>query len=163
MYEFGAFPGLYTLVASAVGGGSTAYGGLLVPPTNTAIWRERHPELDPADIERYYDKVIDDMGGVRLSREHALPQSVWTHFPGGAERRCRPADPQPYMGVLLPRDRGSRQGPRTTVAPPASSVDTVRSTATVSSVRAAAPRRRSTSFTWRPCWTRESPSATCAR
>ena len=103
MYEFGAFPGLYTLVASAVGGGSTAYGGLLVPPLNTAIWRGRHPELDPADIERYYDKVIRDMGGVRFSHEYALPQSVWTHFPGGAERRCRPADPQPYMGVLLPR------------------------------------------------------------
>ena len=103
MYEFGAFPGLYTLVASAVGGGSTAYGGLLVPPLNTSIWQGRHPELDPADIERYYDKVIGDMGGVRLSPDHALPQSVWTHFPGGAGRRCRPADPQPYMAVLLPR------------------------------------------------------------
>ena len=103
MYELGAFPGLCTLVASAVGGGSTAYGGLLVPPSNTSMWHEHHPELDPADIERYYDKVIDDMGGVRLTREHELPQSVWTHFPGGADRRCRPADPQPYMGVLLPR------------------------------------------------------------
>ncbi len=102
MYELGAFPGLYTLVASAVGGGSTAYGGLLVPPLNASMWRGHHPELDPADIERYYDKVISDMGGVRLTREHALPQSVWTHFPGGAERRCRPADPQPHMGILLP-------------------------------------------------------------
>ena len=63
---------------------------------------DHHPELDPADIERYYDKVIGDMGGVRLTREHPLPQSVWTHFPDGAERRCRPADPQPYMGILLP-------------------------------------------------------------
>jgi cholesterol oxidase len=103
MYEVESFPGLYTLAASAVGGGSTAYGGLLVPPRDPAIWRGRHPELDPADIERYYDKVIRDMGGVRLTREHPLPQSVWTHFPEGAERRCRPADPQPYMGILLPR------------------------------------------------------------
>ncbi len=102
MYEVGLYPGLYTLSASAVGGGSTAYGGLLVPPLNTSMWRGHHPELDPADIERYYDKVISDMGGVRLSREHLLPQSVWTHFPDGAERRCRSADPQPYMGILLP-------------------------------------------------------------
>ncbi len=99
------FPACYTLSASAVGGGSTAYGGLLVPPLNTSMWRGHHPELDPADIERYYDKVIGDMGGVRLTREHPLPQSVWTHFPDGAERRCRPADPQPYMGILLPPTR----------------------------------------------------------
>jgi len=102
MFELVSFPGLYALAASAVGGGSTAYGGLLVPPTNPDLWRERHPALDPNDIDRYYDKVIDDMGGVRLSREHPLPQSVWTHFPEGAGRRCRPADPQPHMGILLP-------------------------------------------------------------
>ncbi len=43
-----SFPGLYALAASAVGGGSTAYGGLLEPPPNPGLWRERHPELDPA-------------------------------------------------------------------------------------------------------------------
>ncbi len=50
-----------------------AYGGLLEPPRNQALWHGRHPELDPAEIERYYDKVISDMGGVRLTREHPLP------------------------------------------------------------------------------------------
>ena len=39
-------------------------------------WHGRHPDLDPAGVERYYDKVIADMGGVLLIREHALPQSV---------------------------------------------------------------------------------------
>ena len=101
MYELVSFPGLYALAASAVGGGSTAYGGLLVPPTNPDIWRERHPELDPADIERYYDKVLDDMGGVRLSREHPVPQSIWDHLPDAAGRRCRPAGQQPHVGILF--------------------------------------------------------------
>jgi cholesterol oxidase len=102
MFEVESFPGLYTLAASAVGGGSTAYGGLLEPPRERALWQERHPELDPARIERYYDKVIRDMGGVRLTREHPLPHSVWDHFPDDVARRCRPADPQPHMGILLP-------------------------------------------------------------
>jgi cholesterol oxidase len=102
MYEIVSFPGLYALAASAVGGGSTAYGGLLVPPINKAIWRERHPELDPAHIERYYDKVISDMGGVRLTRAHPLPLSIWDHFPEAAGGRCHPAEQQPYLGALLP-------------------------------------------------------------
>jgi len=102
MYELFDFPGLYTLAASAVGRGSTAYGSLLEAPRQPAFWQGRHPDLDPTSIERYYDKVIDDMGGVRLSREHALPQSVWTHFPELAGNRCRAADPQPHMGLLIP-------------------------------------------------------------
>jgi cholesterol oxidase len=102
MFELFVFPGLYAMAASAVGGGSTAYGGLLEAPRDQSYWHGRHPELDPSDIERYYDKVIADMGGVRLSREQPLPQSVWTHFPDSAERRCRPADPQPHVGMLCP-------------------------------------------------------------
>jgi cholesterol oxidase len=102
MFEIVSFPGLYTLAASGVGGGSMAYGGLLVPPINPGIWRERHPELDPGDIERYYDKVIGDMGGVRLSRQQPLPQSIWDHLPDAAGRRCRPMDQQPHMAMLFP-------------------------------------------------------------
>jgi len=102
MFDVESFPGLYTMAASAVGGGSTAYGGLLEPPRERALWHERHPELDPARIERYYDKVIRDMGGVRLTREHPLPHSVWDHFPDDAARSCRPADPQPHMAILFP-------------------------------------------------------------
>lgn len=102
MYEFCSFPGLNVLVASAVGGGSTAYGGLLEAPRNPTFWHNRHPNLDPTAIERYYEKVIADMGGVRLSRAHLLPQSVWTHFPADAGRRCQAADPQPHMALLIP-------------------------------------------------------------
>ena len=85
MYELFVFPGLCVLVSSAVGGGSMAYGGLLEPPRNLALWQGRHPELDPASIERYYDKVISDMGGVGFSRAHTVPQSVWTHLPGALQ------------------------------------------------------------------------------
>jgi len=102
MYELFAFPGLYVMAGSAVGGGSTAYGGLLEAPRNPDLWLGRHPQLDPASVERYYGKVIADMGGVRLGREHALPQSVWTHFPHMAGGRCQPASEQPHMALLIP-------------------------------------------------------------
>ena len=102
MYELFVFPGLCVLVNSAVGGGSATYGGLLEPPRNPALWQGRHPELDAARIERYYDKVIADMGGVRLGQDHAVPQSVWTHLPAGTGRRCLPAQQQPHMALLIP-------------------------------------------------------------
>jgi len=102
MYELFVFPGLKVMVGSAVGGGSHAYGGLLEPPQNPALWQGRHPDFDPASIEPYYRKVIADMGGVRLSRAHAVPQSVWTQLPDAPERRCRAAEPQPHMALLLP-------------------------------------------------------------
>jgi cholesterol oxidase len=103
MYELFVFPGLYSLAASAVGGGSTAWGGLMEPPRNTALWDGCHPELDPAGIERYYEKVIEDMGGVRLSPELPLPQSVWTQFPSSGDGRCRAADSQPHVAMLIPQ------------------------------------------------------------
>lgn len=102
LYELFAFRGLNVMVGSGVGGGSLAYGGLLQPPRCPALWQGLHPELDPASIERYYDKVITDMGGVRLSREHAVPQSVWTQLPDAPGRRCQPADIQPHMALLIP-------------------------------------------------------------
>lgn len=102
MYQLFSFAGLYVMAASGVGGGSLAYGGLLEVPRNPNMWGNCHPELDPQSIERYYDKVIADMGGVRLSTAHALPQSVWTHFPGGPAHACLPAEPQPHMGILMP-------------------------------------------------------------
>jgi cholesterol oxidase len=102
MFELGSFTGMYTLAASAVGGGSTAYGGLLETPRNPALWRACHPALDPADIERHYDKVIRDLGGVRISREMLLPQTVWDHFPDAGNKRCRPAAEQPHWAMLTP-------------------------------------------------------------
>jgi cholesterol oxidase len=102
MFEMFAFQGLNVMVASGVGGGSLAYGGLLEPPRNPAYWHDRHAQLDPAAIERYYDQVVTDFGGVRLTREHAVPQSVWTLLPDAAQRHCRPAERQPHMALLLP-------------------------------------------------------------
>lgn len=115
LFELFSFAGLYAMAASGVGGGSTAYGGLLEPPRNPDIWNNRHPQLDPQRIERYYDKVIADMGGVRLTREHAVPQSVWSHLPEPVARECRPAEPQPHMGLLLP-DSAAEAGQITTSA-----------------------------------------------
>jgi len=102
MYELFSFGGLRAMVANAVGGGSTAYGGLLEAPCNPDLWLGRHPEFDPASVERYYDKVITDMGGVRPAREHPLPQFVWSHLPDTVGKRCHPVDPQPHMGLLIP-------------------------------------------------------------
>jgi hypothetical protein len=97
-----SFAGVHALAASAVGGGSTAYGSILEPPRNPALWQARHPALDPAEIERYYGKVIGDLGGVRVSREQGLPQSVWDHFPDGRSARCRAAAEQPLVAMLMP-------------------------------------------------------------
>ena len=102
MFELFAFPGLYVLTGSAVGGGSTAYGGLLEAPRNGNLWSGRHAGLEAGSIERYYAKIIDDLGGVRLSSAEALPQSVWTHLPAEPGRLCRPTDPQPHMALLMP-------------------------------------------------------------
>jgi cholesterol oxidase len=102
MFELFSFAGLYAMAASGVGGGSMAYGGLLEPPLNADLWKQRHPQLDPQSIERHYDKVIADMGGERLTRQHALPQSIWTHLPENAARQCRPAQQQPHIGLLMP-------------------------------------------------------------
>jgi cholesterol oxidase len=102
MYELFVFPGLKVMVGSGVGGGSLAYGALLEPPHNPALWHGRHPDFDPGSLEPYYQKVIADMGGVRLSRAHAVPQSVWTQLPDGPGRRCRAAEEQPHMALLIP-------------------------------------------------------------
>jgi cholesterol oxidase len=102
MYELFVFPGLRVLATSAVGGGSTAYGGLLEAPRNPALWRDVHPELDPSSLEQYYDRIVADMGGVRFEPSHSVPQSVWTHLPTTPATRCRPAPIQPHMALLLP-------------------------------------------------------------
>lgn len=102
MYEINAFPGLVTLAASAVGGGSTAYGGLMARPAAPGYWQGHHPQLAPAAIEQYYDKVLADMGAQRITRAQPAPQSLWNHFPDTTHPLCRPADEQPLAAILMP-------------------------------------------------------------
>jgi cholesterol oxidase len=102
MFELFSYPGLGVLAVSAVGGGSHGWAGMLAPPQDPAYWKDRHPNLNPSEIEKYYDKVLDDMEAVPLTQKHWLPQSVWTHlasFPNGI---CLPADPQPHMAIRVP-------------------------------------------------------------
>ncbi len=103
MYEFFSFPGLMALAVSAVGGASTAYGGLLEKPRDPTYWHDRHPQLDPAGIESYYPKILADMGATAYTPDLHLPQSVWSHLPGAAQEACKPAAQQADMGLLLPR------------------------------------------------------------
>lgn len=110
MFELGSLGGVYGLAASGVGGGSTAYGGLVEAPRNTDLWKGRHPELDASDIERHYPKIIDDLGGCPISRTQVVPQTIWDHFPDVGHPRCRPADVQPCSSVLTPtQDRSGGQ------------------------------------------------------
>ena len=104
MYEFFSFGGLLVLAASAVGGASTAYGGLLDTPRDPTYWQNWHPQLDPASIEAYYPKVLADLGAVPFTPDLCLPQSVWTHFPEKADNTCGPAAQQPSMAMLLPQN-----------------------------------------------------------
>ncbi len=102
LFEVFLYPGLYVLVVSAVGGGSHGWFGMLVEPQDPAYWRERHPNLNPSQVEKYYPKIVADMGGVRVSREHWLPHSVWEQLPATADGKCRPADLQPHAAIKLP-------------------------------------------------------------
>ena len=102
MYEFFSFPGLMVLAASAVGGGSTAYGGLLATPPDPAYWQGRHPQLDAALIEAYYPRIFADLGAVPFTSQASLPHSVWTHLPPESGSACLAAEPQPKMAMLLP-------------------------------------------------------------
>jgi cholesterol oxidase len=102
MYEFFSFPGLSVLAASAVGGASTAYGGLMETPRDPAYWHDWHPQLDPAGIEAYYPKIFADMGATPFTPDLPMPNSVWTHLPAGAGNSCAPAAQQPQMAMLLP-------------------------------------------------------------
>jgi cholesterol oxidase len=102
MFELFSYPGLGVLAVSAVGGGSHGWAGMLAPPQDPAYWRERHPDLNPAEIEKYYDKVLADMEAVPLTQAHYLPQSVWTHMASLPKDKCAPADPQPYMAIKVP-------------------------------------------------------------
>jgi len=102
MYEVFRYPGLDVFAVSAVGGGSHGWFGMLTAPQDPAYWRERHPDLKPAEIEKYYEKIIADMGAVRISQDLWLPHSIWTQLPASPGARCLPADPQPYMAIKIP-------------------------------------------------------------
>ncbi len=101
-FEVFLYPGLLVLVNSAVGGGSHGWFGMLVKPQDSGYWSERHPDLSPTQVEKYYDKIVADMGGVRLCREHFIPHSVWEQLPDKAVGKCRPADEQPHAAIKLP-------------------------------------------------------------
>jgi len=102
MYEVFSYPGLGVLVGSAVGGCSHAWGGALVEPQDPAYWQGRHADLNQADVEKYYNKVLTDMGGARLSQQHWLRHSIWTQLPVSPGNRCLPAEPQPHLAIRLP-------------------------------------------------------------
>ena len=102
LYEVFSYPGLDVFAVSAVGGGSHGWVGMLVPPQDPAYWKERHPDLDPGQMEKYYDKILADMGAVRFSQDHWLPHSIWTQLPASPGGRCLPADPQPHMAIKVP-------------------------------------------------------------
>jgi cholesterol oxidase len=102
MFEFFSYPGLGVLAVSAVGGGSHGWAGMLAAPQDPTYWKARHPNLNPAEIEKYYEKVLHDMEAVPLTQKHWLPQSVWTHLAASSNGKCRPADPQPHMAIKVP-------------------------------------------------------------
>jgi cholesterol oxidase len=102
LFEVFSYPGLRVFAVSGVGGGSHGWFGLLVQPQDPAYWKERHPDLSPAQVEKYYDKILRDMGAVQLSGTHWLPHSVWKQLPATANGKCLPADSQPHLAIKLP-------------------------------------------------------------
>jgi cholesterol oxidase len=102
LFEVFLNPGLIVFAVSAVGGGSHGWFGLLVEPQDQAYWKDRHPELKPDQVEKYYDKIMADMEAVQLSRAHWLRHSIWTQLPAKPDRKCLPADSQPHLAIKLP-------------------------------------------------------------
>ena len=86
-----------------MGGGSHVWGAALAPPQDPSFWRRRHPNLADGAVEGHHGRVVADLGAVRLSRDHWLPNSVWTQLPPEKGRRCTPAAVQPHVAVLLPK------------------------------------------------------------
>jgi len=105
MYEVFRYSGLDVIAVSGVGGGSNGWLGMLTPPQDPGYWTGRHPDVNPKEIEKYYDKILADMGAVRFSKDFYLPHSIWTHLPGSQGSRCLPLDPQPYMAMKFPRTK----------------------------------------------------------
>lgn len=103
MYELFSYPGIDALCVSAVGGGSHGWLGQLVEPCDLSYWENRHPELGTEHVSRYYGKIRSDLGATRLTRQHPVPNSVWTELPGSAGQRCQPTDPQPESAYLYPQ------------------------------------------------------------
>lgn len=87
MFELFSYPGLGVLVVSAVGGGSHGWLGMLVEPQDPGYWRERHPDLNPTQVEQYYEKIRADMQAVRFSQDLWLPSRYGHTCP-----LCRAAD-----------------------------------------------------------------------
>jgi cholesterol oxidase len=101
-FEFFSYPGLGILVGSSVGGGSHCWAGMLMAPQDPGYWKDRHPNLNPSEIEKYYEKVLADMEAVPLTQKHWLPQSIWTHLASIPNGKCLPADPQPLIATRFP-------------------------------------------------------------
>ena len=80
--------------SSSLSGGGSRGGQVCSPkPQDPAYWRERHADLHPAQEEPYYDKILADMAAFRLSQDHWLPHSIWTHLPISPSSTWLPADP----------------------------------------------------------------------
>jgi cholesterol oxidase len=103
LYEVSVYRGLSLAATSSVGGGSHVWDAALAPPQDPNFWTARHPNLGQGDVETHYDRVVADLGAVRLSKDHWLGGSVWAQLPAAAGRRCTPADVQPHVAMLLPK------------------------------------------------------------
>ena len=100
-FEIFRYPGIDVLAVSGVGGGSHGWAGFLIEPLDKNYWSHRHPRLVPADIEKYYDKIRADMKAVRLTKQHAVPNTIWDQLET-VGKRCRPTEEQPYVAYKYP-------------------------------------------------------------
>ena len=108
LFEVFSYPGLRVLVVSAVGGGSHGWFGMLVEPQDPAYWRERHPDLDPSQVEKYYHQDRGRYGRrPTLPRALASPLDLDTAVRHGGRQMSprRPAAPRRDQASLL-RERG---------------------------------------------------------
>ena len=121
-FELFRTPGIDVLCTSNVGGGSHAYTAMLTRPRSTDYWHGHHSRLVPADVERYYDRVLGEMGATPFGEGLAPENSIWTQLPDPEFKRCLPATEQPALALRLGEERcddagvfGSRRGTKPSV------------------------------------------------
>ena len=121
-FELFRTPGIDVLCTSNVGGGSHAYTAMLTRPRSTGYWHGHHSSLRPAEVERYYDRVLAEMEAAPFSGELAPENSIWTQLAGTQFERCAPATEQPAVALRLGEQRcddagvfGSRRGTKPSV------------------------------------------------
>lgn len=97
--------GLWVFCTSNVGGGSHAYSGLHGRPDNPYYWNGHCAGVCSAQMDAYYDEIMDQLGSCRSKPEDKIP--CHTMFFRDDEPLTSSGLPDYRVGILRPRECGN--------------------------------------------------------